>query len=255
MTGVVKIFDMATTSWSDITPLPFIPRSLELYTGEVYNYLEPVQIPSPRLFPLINSMGTAFRVEGGYAIYQNELFSISELYIYITEGNLWMKFTPSWMYYSTVLNYSLFNRIINYSFTFFLEISSSEFPVNTTVVDKEGNVVKYKNVLGILSNKDFYIWFADWSEAKICKNLDPALPFQSQSSNISVEVVQVYENNISDGCNNSVFSFLEFWESGINTSCSMQGQCVNGECQCDDGFVGDDCSIQDCPKKCYSQGR
>jgi hypothetical protein len=34
----------------------------------------------------------------------------------------------------------------------------------------------------------------------------------------------------------------------------MQGDCNNGICNCYDGFVGDDCSIQDCPKDCYKNG-
>ena len=64
-------------------------------------------------------------------------------------------------------------------------------------------------------------------------------------------MIDVYKVDKDKQCNPSAHSFLGFWNNDMIIECSLQGKCVSATCVCDPGFIGADCSIQDCQQKCY----
>uniref|UniRef100_A0A667XDE2 Tenascin Ca n=1 Tax=Myripristis murdjan TaxID=586833 RepID=A0A667XDE2_9TELE len=42
--------------------------------------------------------------------------------------------------------------------------------------------------------------------------------------------------------------------NGDANCCSSRGRCVNGQCVCEEGFAGEDCSVKTCPSNCYGRG-
>ena len=255
LSNEIFIFNLQIKSWKKIEYTMFITRSLKFYNDEIYTFEQPVLQPSPRIYTILNSEGGIIRVDGGYSIYQNKLTNMANLWYLDLNSFIWSNYTPSWMYYSNILKFTFKNTILGYIMSNLIEISISDFPINTTIQNEEGQVVFIKNTYGLLSYKDFYINFKNWSDLSLCSNIDPDFPFQSPVLNLDIEIMEVYKVEEDKQCNPNALAFLQFWDNNMVIECSLQGKCILGTCVCDPGFIGPDCSIQDCQKKCYDSSK